>query len=387
MLRHIARMLLPGLLGFGLSACNTGTTTTDPSLTASGWTWSLPAFFPTPKVPENNPLTADKVELGRHLFYEKRLSGNGTQSCGSCHLQAKAFTDGRRVAIGSTGDLHPRNSQPLHNVVYNATLTWANPALTRLEQQMLVPLFGESPVEMGINDSNKATVLDRIKADAAYAARFRAVWPADADPVTYEHVIQAIASFQRTLISGNSRYDQYLRRETVLTPGEERGMQLFNGEQAECFHCHGSFNFNDQIVHAGSRVVETPFHNTGLFNIGGTGEFPFPNRGVFETSGKPEDMGKFRAASLRNIALTAPYMHDGSLATLEEVLDFYAAGGRNITSGPEAGDGRRNPHKSDLIGLIKLTNQDKADIIAFLKTLTDEQFIHDPRFADPFAAP
>lgn len=387
MLRHIARMLLPGLLGFGLTACNTGTTTTDPSLTASGWTWSLPAFFPTPKVPENNPLTTDKVELGRHLFYEKRLSGNGTQSCGSCHLQAKAFTDGRRVAIGSTGDLHPRNSQPLHNVVYNATLTWANPALTRLEQQMLVPLFGESPVEMGINDSNKAAVLDRIKADAAYAARFRAVWPADADPVTYEHVIQAIASFQRTLISGNSRYDQYLRRETALTPGEERGMQLFNGEQAECFHCHGSFNFNDQIVHAGSRLVETPFHNTGLFNIGGTGEFPFPNRGVFETSGKPEDMGKFRAASLRNIALTAPYMHDGSLATLEEVLDFYAAGGRNITSGPEAGDGSRNPHKSDLIGRINLTNQDKADIIAFLKTLTDEQFIHDPLFADPFAAP
>jgi cytochrome c peroxidase len=161
-------------------------------------------------------------------------------------------------------------------------------------------------------------------------------------------------------------------------------MNLFFGEKAECFHCHGSPNFNDQFVHATTRVLETPFHNTGLYNIGGTGAFPEPNRGVFELTGLPKDMGMFRAQSLRNIAVTAPYMHDGSIATLEDVLDFYAAGGRNITSGPHAGDGRKNPLKSDLITLINLDAQEKADLVAFLKTLTDHDFLTNPKFADPF---
>ena len=163
-------------------------------------------------------------------------------------------------------------------------------------------------------------------------------------------------------------------------------MNLFFGEKAECFHCHGSFNFNDQVVHAASRVVEIPFHNTGLYNIGGTGNFPEGNQGLFEFTAKPSDRGLFRAASLRNIELTAPYMHDGSIATLEGVLDFYAAGGRHITTGPHAGDGRLNPNKSDLITLITLDAQEKADIVAFLKTLTDHEFITNPKFADPFAA-
>ena len=163
-------------------------------------------------------------------------------------------------------------------------------------------------------------------------------------------------------------------------------MKLFFGEKAECFHCHGSFNFNDQIVHAGSRIVETPFSNTGLYNIGGTGAFPEPNRGVFELTAKADDMGKFRAPSLRNVEVTAPYMHDGTVATLEDVLRFYAAGGRNISSGANAGDGRANPFKSDLVTRIDLSEQEQADIVAFLKTLTDHDFLTDPRHADPFAA-
>jgi cytochrome c peroxidase len=130
--------------------------------------------------------------------------------------------------------------------------------------------------------------------------------------------------------------------------------------------------------------VETPFHNTGLYNIDGKGGFPTPNRGLFETTGKAEDMGAFRAQSLRNVAVTAPYMHDGSIATLEEVLDFYAAGGRNITSGPHAGDGRANPYKSDLISRIDLSAQEKADLVAFLKTLTDETLLTSSRFSNPF---
>ena len=140
------------------------------------------------------------------------------------------------------------------------------------------------------------------------------------------------------------------------------------------------------MASAGGSIGTPAFHNIGLFNIGGTGAFPEPNRGVFETSGLAPDMGRFRAPSLRNVAVTAPYMHDGTIATLREVLDFYAAGGRNITSGPFAGDGRANPFKSGFMTLIRLDEQDKDDLVAFLLTLTDDEFLSDPRHADPFAS-
>jgi cytochrome c peroxidase len=347
----------------------------------------LPAHFPPPQAPEDNRLTTAKVELGRFLFYDKRLSGNGRQACASCHRPELAFTDGRVNSIGSTGAPHPRNAQSLANVTYNATLTWANPALVSLEAQLLVPLFGTSPVEMGLNDANKDEVMQRLRDDAAYPARFAQAFPEGADPFEWGNVAKAIASFQRTLISGHSKFDQYRQGQATLSDAEERGRILFFGEKAECFHCHGSFNLNDQVVHAGSRpgFVETPFHNTGLYNIDGKGAFPAPNRGVFESSFKPNDMGKFRAPSLRNVAVTAPYMHDGSIGTLAGVLDFYAAGGRNITEGPFAGDGRTNPFKSGLVTLIRLSEQDKADLIAFLQTLTDHEFLNNPAIADPFA--
>lgn len=379
----------------GLVACGGGggttlvETRTVTSASPGEWTWALPAFFPTPKVPADNPMSAAKVELGRFLFYDKRLSGNGRQACAGCHHQDKAFTDGRTQALGSTGELHPRSAQHLSNVVYNATLTWANPSLVTLERQMETPLFGESPIEMGVNDANKDAVLQRLRDDTAvanYPQRFAAAFPGEAQPLGWANVIKAIAAFQRSLISGNSRYDQWLAGKPVLSEAEQRGMNLFFGEKAECFHCHGSFNFNDQIVHAASRLVETPFSNTGLYNVGGTGAFPEPNRGVFELTAKASDMGKFRAPSLRNVGVTAPYMHDGSVATLPEVLRFYAAGGRNVTSGPHAGDGRANPFKSDLVSLIALSDQEQADIVAFLQSLTDHDFLTDPRHADPFAA-
>ncbi len=329
----------------------------------SGWLWGLPQGFPEPKLPTGMAMSAQKVELGRHLFYDPRLSGNGTLSCASCHQQALAFSDGRRVSVGMTGEAHPRNAQGLANVAYHPSLTWANPALTTLEQQMAVPLYAD-----------------------LFAQAYPDEGTAGAVGITWGRIIQAIAAFQRTLLSGNSRYDQYLRGEQALAPQEERGMELFFGEKAECFHCHGSFNFNNQLVHAKSRLVEMPFHNTGLYNIGGTGAFPEGNRGVFELTQNSEDMGAFRAPSLRNVEVTAPYMHDGSMDTLDEVLAFYAAGGRNIRSGPHAGDGRATPYKDDFINRIDLNQQEQADLVAFLKTLTDAEFLRNPRFANPFDA-
>lgn len=376
---------LVGLLGaLALGGCGGGgTSVSDNSGSSTSWAWALPSFFPTPKVPDTNPITEAKVDLGRFLFYDRRLSGNGTQACASCHIQSKAFTDGLATAIGSTGQHHPRNSQGLANVAYNATLTWANPSLVTLEKQMETPLFGTDPIEMGVNDGNKDAILARLAGDAAYKDKFAKAYPGQGAPITWGNAIHAIASFQRTILSGNSPYDQYLQGKAQLPPAAERGMNLFFGEKAECFHCHSSFNFNDQTVHAGSRMVETPFHNTGLYNIGGTGAFPEPNRGVYELTQLVKDMGKFRAPSLRNVALTGPYLHDGSADTLESVVALHAAGGRVLGPGPYAGDGRSNPFKDPLIDQIRLSAQDQSDLVAFLRTLTDEAALTRADFSAP----
>lgn len=347
--------------------------------------WELPKSFPKPNVPKSNPMSDEKVAVGRRLFYDVRLSGNGTQSCGSCHRQELAFTDGKAQAVGSTGQMHPRGAQSLINVVYNSTLTWANPALVSLERQMEVPLFSADPVEMGVTDANKDEVLERIRKDRWYDVRFRKAYPGKTKPITWTTIIRSIAAFQRSLVSADSRYDRYLKGKAKFSAAEKRGMELFMGERAECHHCHGSFIFNDQVTYRGSPVVKPLFHNTGLYNLGGTGAFPEPNRGVFELTGDPKDMGAFKAPSLRNIAVTAPYMHDGSVPTLEAAVDHYANAGRLITEGPNAGDGRANPYKDPLIAAIELSPGDKADLVAFLKTLTDKTVLEDKRFSDPFA--
>lgn len=350
------------------------------------WQWNLPAHFPVPKVPADNPMSEEKFQLGRHLFYDKRLSGNGTFACASCHFQNLAFTDGKAVATGSTGAHTPRSAQHLANSAYHVYFTWANYSLASMERQMLNPLLGENPVEMGVNDQTLPVILQRLRSDEKYVEQFKQVFPDEKEPISLNNAIKAISAFQRGLISANSKYDRHLQRKVVLTEQEERGRVLFFSEKAQCSQCHGSFNFNDQVISAKDVDVKTEFHNTGLYNLDGKGAFPDANRGIAELSNRQEDMGMFRAPSLRNVAVTAPYMHDGSIATLEQVLDFYAGHGRVITSGPNKGDGRKSPLKDKRIDRIKLSAQDKSDVIAFLKTLTDEEFLTNPRFADPFKA-
>jgi cytochrome c peroxidase len=353
--------------------------------TSADWSWTLPPYIPPPRAPADNPMSEAKFQLGRHLFYDKRLSGDGSLSCSSCHLQSRAFTDGRVTSVGMTGEHTPRNAPTIVNSAWNTTYTWANPALVTLERQMENPLFGERPIEMGVNDANKPTILSRFRADAQYARWFKEAFPEKTDPIGFDAIVKAISTFQRGVTSFDSRYDLYLQGKAKFTEPEQRGHDLFFGEKAECHHCHGSVNFNDQFVHAKTRAPETPFHNTGLYDIDDKGGYPFPNRGLFELTAEPEDMGKFRAPSLRNIAVTGPYMHDGSVATLEDVVEIYANGGRRIASGPLAGDGRLNPFKSGLIVKIDLSAQEKADLVAFLKTLTDDALLVSPRFADPWS--
>ncbi|UJR83473.1 methanobactin export MATE transporter MbnM [Sandaracinus amylolyticus] len=355
-----------------------------------GWQWDLPAGFPTPRVPEDNPMSAEKVELGRFLFHDERLSGNETQSCASCHRQDLAFTDGVPVSTGSTGDLTPRGSMSLVNVAYVPTLTWANPALVSLEDQALVPMFGEHPVELGLSgreDEMLARLRDAtLPTGATYRELFAAAFPGDADPITVTTVVRAIASFERSIVSARAPYDRWAHQgdESAMSESALRGMDLFFSERLECFHCHGGFNFTDSVAHDGQPLPENGFHNTGLYNVDGRGGYPETNRGLYDHTADPRDMGRFRAPSLRNIELTAPYMHDGSIATLDEVLDHYAAGGRTIESGPNAGVGAESPLKSIFLHGFELTPQEREDLLAFLRSLTDQELLTDPRFADPF---
>lgn len=351
----------------------------------AAWQWNLPAHFPVPRVPADNLMSEEKFQLGRSLFYDKRLSGNGSLACASCHFQRLAFTDGKAVSTGATGMPTTRSAQALANSAYHPFFTWANYSLVTMERQMITPLLGENPVEMGVNDATLPVLLQRFKADQHYVRSFRAAFHDDAEPIRLDNIVKAIAVFQRGMISANAKYDRYLLNKASFAANEERGRALFFSSAAQCSQCHGSFNFNDQVISAGTRDVKMQFHNTGLYNLGGNGAFPEGNGGIAELSGSPQDMGMFRAASLRNIDVTAPYMHDGSIATLEQVLAFYAAGGRNIQIGPQRGDGRKNPNKDPRLNKIRLTKAQQADIIAFLKTLTDTEFLSNPRFSDPFA--
>ena len=359
---------------------------TVPPESGGGFDWNLPEDFPAPRLPAGVTMTAEKVELGRHLFYDVRLSGNETQSCASCHKQELAFADGLDLAVGSTGEIHPRNSMGLTNIGYQPALTWANPNETDLAHQALTPMFGEDPVELGLAGL-EVVMVDRLRADTTYERLFSAAFPDHTDPYSIETVTQGIAAFQRTMISGDSPVDQYRRGATdALDASARLGQALFFSERLECFHCHGGLGFTGTFDFEGKSAPEVEFHNNGLYNIDGQGAYPFPNTGLFQFTRRQEDMGRFKAPTLRNIELAAPYMHDGSLPTLEAVLDHYAAGGRNLTSGPHQGDGRASPQKSSFVKGFVLTPQERTAVLDFLRSLTDPVFINDPRFSNPWGA-
>lgn len=346
------------------------------------YVWQLPGGVPPPKVPDDNPMTALKVELGRRLFHDVRLSAGDNLACAGCHVQALAFTDGRPQAIGATEEAHPRGTMSLVNVAYASRLNWANHLQDRLEIQALTPLFGENPVEMG---ADQQRVLELLQSDAEYQRLFPLAFSADADPYSMLNVLRSLASFTRSIVSFESPYDRYLRGDTsALNESQLRGMALFFSERVECFHCHGGFNFTDSSTHANAVVDNVGFHNTGLYNIGGNGDYPEDNTGIYDLTGNRQDMGRFKAPTLRNIAVTAPYMHDGSIATLDEVLDHYARGGRDNVGGPFAGDGRHNPYRSEFVQGFELSDAEREDLLAFLRSLTDDSVLTDQRFSSPF---
>ncbi|MDO6444597.1 di-heme enzyme [Colwellia sp. 1_MG-2023] len=344
--------------------------------------WSIPQGFPKPQLPANNQMSDEKVTLGKRLFYDKNLSFNQQQSCESCHQQTFAFAEAKVTSVGTSGESHRRNAPALVNIAYNKTLTWAHDGLTSLEQQILIPMFGESPIELGIT-SYDAEVLARFKT-AEYLPLFRAAFPDQ--EVSFDLIVKALASFVRSLISLNAPFDRYAYQgdDNAISPSALRGMNLFFSEKLECHHCHGGFNFTQSTSHEKQLIDRRPFHNTGLYNIQIENKsigYPETDVGLAEISTLARDNGRFRAPTLRNVEVTAPYMHDGSISTLPEVLDFYAAGGRKISEGSYQGDGRENPLKSAFIKGFEMSAQDKNDLINFLKTLTDEEFLSNPAFS------
>ncbi|MGQ0646884.1 MAG: MbnH family di-heme enzyme [Gemmatimonadaceae bacterium] len=356
----------------------------DPTL----FTWQLPAGLSPPVIPADNPMSAAKVELGRRLFYDVRLSGNGAFACSSCHRQELAFSDAKNIPVGTTGEAHTRNSIGLANAGYQRTFGWAGPETRSLEAQALIPMFGDVPVELGLK-GREQDLLARLRAEPVYQRLFPKSFPAESDPFTVPNVTKALAAFQRTFVSYGAPLDRYRRGDrSAMSAAALRGQQLF-GDRG-CSECHSGTMFTVAVVDPGGVPGPPPagrpadFANTGLYNVGGTGAYPTRNGGLFETTHLPSDMGKMKVPSLRNVAVTFPYMHDGSVGTLDDVVAHYARGGRLITIGPNAGDGRVNPNRDRRITGFAISAQEKADLVAFLRSLTDSTFITDRRFSNPW---
>jgi cytochrome c peroxidase len=313
-----------------------------------------PDGFPAPIEPTDNPTTVEGVALGRKLFYETLLSANNTQSCGSCHNQALGFSDnGNKFSTGIDGIQGTRNAQGLVNLAFNLRFFWDGRAES-LEEQALEPI--PNPIEM---HQRWPDAVAKLKNAKNYKNEFYAAFG------TYEfdslHVAKALAQFMRSMVSYNSRLDKRLRYELNLTPQEMNGFSIYITERGDCFHCHN--------IDGGRLLTDNQFHNNGLDSV-------FTDLGLGAITGNVFDNGKFLTPSLRNVALTAPYMHDGRFSTLEEVVEHYNSGGK-----PSA---TVDPLMKHVGTGLNLSAQDKAELVAFLKTFTDSTFITNPAYSNPF---
>lgn len=307
-----------------------------PAVEPTPFVIELPANVPIPMiVPADNPTTVEGVALGRRLYYDTRLDGIGDRACATCHLQEKSFTSNRTEGILA------------HiNLAFADAFLWDGKVQGTLEDVMRFEVEEFFEADMS-----------RLAADPAYPEMFtRAFGPG---PLTTRKAAYALAQFQRTLVSFDSKLDRYLRGEVTLTDAEQRGAMVFYSETGDCFHCHGTVLFTDNR-----------FHNNAL-------DAEPARKGLADVTGDPADVGKFKTPTLRNIALTAPYMHDDRYATLEEVIDFYSEG---LEYSPTADSLMKNVAE----GGVRLTPEQKADLLAFMHTLTDTSFTTNPTLASPF---
>ncbi|MBL7954823.1 MAG: cytochrome-c peroxidase [Flavobacteriales bacterium] len=313
--------------------------------------WANDTLYPI-NLPADAPLTVEGVALGRKLFYEKALSDNYSISCASCHQQQHAFSDPRRFSIGTDGSVGRRNSMPIQNLAWDHGFFWDTRA-SSLEEQAFGPVRDHGEMR-----NSWPVVVERLQAHADYPLLFKKAFGTDV--IDSNLVVKAIAQFERTLLSYNSPYDRFvhLGDHSALSEQQQRGMALFFGE-AHCNDCHTGPRFNDHNV-----------QNIGLGDLNG-------DDGLFEVTGNEADRGRFKNIGIRNVSVSAPYMHDGRFATLEEVLDFYA---RDV----DLSTPNLDPHMfAWTLGSVDLDHQERADIVAFLHALTDEDFLTNPAFSDP----
>ncbi len=359
-LRDVFGMIFLLLVGF--TACR------DKKVVTTPYPFNIPSGYPQPVEPADNPTTVEGARLGRHLFYDVRLSENNSMSCATCHLQENAFTDPRQFSIGINGDVGTRNGMALMNLAFNPNqrFFWDHRAKT-LEEQIFEPI--RNPIEMA---SDWNTVVNKLKNDNFYKGMFREAF--GSETIDSIRISKAIAQFLRTLVSFNSPFDKWARGEGQLTAQQLNGLNLIQDQsKGDCFHCH---NAADRL-----------FSNYRIMNNGLDPQSAWSNPnfdfGFYLVTGNPSDKAKFKVPTIRNIALTAPYMHDGRFNTLEEVLiSHYLTGGQVSETidplmefSPQALPG--NPG-------LNLTPQEIQDIIAFMHALTDQEFITDPRFSDPW---
>ena len=319
--------------------------------------------FPDPSIPEDNPLTVAGVRLGRMLFYEKDLSKDGSLSCAGCHKQEDAFDDTRRFSEGVNGEEGKRQAMAIFNMAWNDNEFFWDGRAHLLRDQALMPIQDE--LEM---DESLDNVVAKLSATKRYRDQF--VRAFGTDEVNEEKIGLALEQFMHSIVSNDSKYDQHLAGTSTLTDSEERGRSLFFAEYnpffpeesgADCAHCHSGLNFENDA-----------YMNNGLDN-----ESDFSDLGRYEVSNNDFDKAKFKVTSLRNIALTPPYMHDGRFETLEEVIEHYNSG---VKSSPTVNPAIENTKHTGLM----LTEQDKADLLAFLKTLTDETLLNNSEYSNPF---
>ncbi len=337
---HLLPRILSGILALlVLSACQEEA----PEIALSKDVFPIPAGFPKIEFPDDNQFTIERWKLGKKLFYEKALSLNNTVSCGSCHKPELAFSDNVALSLGDSGKVGRSNAPTLANVAYHPYFTRAGGVPT-LEMQILVPIQEHDEFNTNIVD-----IAERLKQIPEYVEAAQNSYNREMDPFV---ITRAIATFERSLISGNSRYDAYVQNGDfdALNDQEKRGLQLFLSDKTNCSKCHTGFDFTNYA-----------FENNGLYT-------DYTDLGRFRVTGVETDRAKFKVPSLRNIELTAPYMHDGSKLTLESIVEHYNAGGAI------------HPNKSQFVKPLGLTQEEKDDLVAFLKSLTDAAFAGNSAF-------
>lgn len=307
-------------------------------------TLNIPVGFPPMNIPADNQLTVKRVELGKMLFFDKALSADSSIACASCHFPDKGFSDIISLSLGIKGNPGIRNSPPLGNIGYHDRF-FRDGGVPTLEQQVLAPIADKSEMNFSI-----AGVVERLKQNQTYVTLSGIAYGREPDAFV---VTRAIAAFERTLITGNSPFDKYQYHgvESALNESEKRGMALFNSTRTNCSGCHSGFN-----------VTNLSFRNIGLYET-------YADTGRKRITQLDEDYGKFKVPSLRNVEVTGPYMHDGSIHSLEDVINHYDIGGKE------------NPYKDPFIKPIGLTKEEKDDLINFLKSLTDNEFLQNPAFS------